>query len=117
MDWARIDANYLTHPKIRALSQDGKLLHLASVLYCAGHDIGDGYIPASSLDVVASHAALGRHQGQVFSTLVVGRLWVPAEGGGYVLHNYDRRNGAHSRAAQDRLRKRRSRDESRGEEA
>jgi len=108
--WVRIDANYLTNPKLLRAGADGTLMHLASVLYLAEHDIGDGLLPVEALSIVGAWAHVPKPE-PVAKRLVTVRLWhIDTARAGYLVHDFDVLNGDRSEAAQARDRKRRERE-------
>jgi hypothetical protein len=62
----------------------------------------------------AALSDLGRRPREaLIGSLVDHHLWLPDTRGGFVIHNFDRRNGEHSEAAQARRRKSAERSRSR----
>jgi len=70
-----------------AVSNPAKMLHLASILYCAEY-LTDGFVPKSSLKGVYLGSGIGKNSFQAKSLeLVDAGLWVEYDGG-YLVHDF-----------------------------
>ena len=76
-EWAAIDVDLLTDPKIVGLTTAERLAYVASILWTTKH-LTDGHVPTAALGV----CGVTRKQAQKFVTL---HLWEHDEDGGYVL--------------------------------
>ena len=84
--WAKIDDHYFSNPKVIEAGPDGRLLHLASIVYAAGHT--GGTIPPSVLPLLAVHCGIKRIK-PVVDKLVSLELWdVLQDGPGWEIHDY-----------------------------
>ena len=106
--WVRLDVAYFSNPKVLRASREAVLLHLASVCYLGAHELDSGILPASSIPILAAEIRVRYWRGCVEELTKVG-LWHAGDGGDYVVHDYDRMNGALSEAAASRRRQARRR--------
>ena len=84
--WARIDDKYFSNPKVIEAGPEGRLLHLASIVYAAGHT--GGTIPPSVLPLLAVHCSIKRIS-PVVAQLVALELWdVLPDGAGWQIHDF-----------------------------
>lgn len=89
--WARVDLTYFSNPKISELTSYAKLLHLASILYCAEH-LTDGHVSRSALKTCADRAGIRRDSRTRRCTeLVTAGLW-HENGDGWDLHDFETMN-------------------------
>ena len=101
--WARIDDHYFSNPKVIEAGPEGRLLHLASIVYAAGHTGGN--IPPSVLPLLAVHCGIKRIK-PVVDRLVALNLWEPLpDADGWQIHDYtdfnpDKDDKAERKAAQ-----------------
>ena len=85
MAWLKIDDQYLLNPKVAAAGLEGRALHMASLIYCAGQ-LTDGFIPLTVLGILEGLAGVPNLQAAVATLVEVG-LWDVAENGWWV-HDY-----------------------------
>lgn len=86
--WARLDVEYFQNPKILSISNDARLLHLASILFCCAQ-MTDGQIADRSVTYVGQTANINaRWTRRRASELVAANLWVPTADG-WALHDFD----------------------------
>lgn len=105
--WVRIDTHYLTNPKIMCAGPQAMALHLASICYCAEHDIDDGVLSLYALRLVAAMAMIGDDAdfAEAVRRLVEYGLWHSANGGtAWRVHDYAAMNGVDSEAYRHRRR-------------
>ena len=103
--WIRVDSKYLTNPKVRRAGPAAMALHLASICYCAEHDIDDGLLPPEALAVVAINGWVEPHElDDVVGRLVTAGLWEASMQGGFIVHDYAVMNGASNAAYRHKLR-------------
>lgn len=99
--WARLDLGYFSNPKIADLSPHAKLLHLASILYCA-EQMTDGKVSRVALRTCADRAGIRRDSRTRRCTeLVASGLW-HENGDGWVLHDFEAMNPQAMRAVVER---------------
>ena len=85
--WARLDVDYLQNPKIRALSRDARMLHIAAILWTTKFTT-DGQIPYRALTDVVQDADIAKKWGnRRASEMETAGLWVPGDVG-WELHDY-----------------------------
>ena len=96
MPWIKLDVNFLENPKIDALSDGAKLLHLWALCY-AGRQLTDGFVP---LKQVAEKTHL-------VTELVTALLWHEVING-YEIHDYLKHQSSRGqvKGAQETTRKR-----------
>jgi hypothetical protein len=83
MGWFRVDDEFLTNPKVMALSAAAKVLYVSGLAYCSTN-LTDGHIPAVALGLVA---AAGNVPAKASSELVHAGLWHKAADG-WDVHDY-----------------------------
>lgn len=76
--WIRLDVGFPHHPKVVALSDAGFRLDVAAMCYAREH-LTDGHIPAAWVPSRLSRSV---------PSLVTAGLWVPADGDGWMIHDY-----------------------------
>ena len=90
MPWARIDDHYFNNPKTIDAGKDGKLMHLASIVYACGHRT-DGLIRESALPLLGLYceiATLAKVR-KVADRLVELNLWeLDPDGQGWLIHDF-----------------------------
>ena len=102
--WARLDVGYFRNPKIVPLSSASRLLHIASILYCA-EELTDASIePAATRLLAGSVPVEPRYLGPAISQLEASGLWVPTADGWH-LNGFEERNAQAMRAVVERERK------------
>lgn len=86
--WARIDVSYLSHPKIRSVSERAVLLHLASILWLHAHGIDDGHLPTYALDHL--HVTMRKRKlDGLIGELTAANLWHTSyDPPGFVVHGF-----------------------------
>ena len=103
--WVKLDTSYLRNPKITAITPQARLLHLASICWCADQ-LSDGHIPRRTLPELA--LAAGIH-----STMTAAKraeelehagLWERNGGMGWQLHDFDVMNPQAMRAKVEKQR-------------
>lgn len=103
--YARVDTGYFSNPKIVDLTQYAKLLHLASILYCAEH-LTDGAVTPAALRVCADRVGIRRdRRTQRCTELVAAGLWVETCDG-WTLHDFVDMNPFATREVVDKQRER-----------
>jgi hypothetical protein len=85
--WAKIDDHYFSNPKVIEAGPEGRLLHLASIVYAAGNTSGN--IPPSVLPLLAVHCGIKRIKPVVDKLVALG-LWdpLPDDYPGWQIHDY-----------------------------
>ena len=85
MSWVKLDDQFLNNPKVVRAGKDGRLLYLASLLYCGGQ-LTDGNIPREALNLLAGMADIDNGKACGKRLLEVG-LWEETPEG-YCIHDY-----------------------------
>lgn len=97
MAWVKVDVAYLRNPKMRAVSPDARLLHLASILWTAEH-LTDGILPRAVLRDLADTAQIDRRWASRRALELVGaRLWDDACEA-WIVHDFAWHNPTSTRA-------------------
>lgn len=96
--WVRINLDYLRNPKVREVSSQAVLLHLASILWTADQ-VKDGYLPGHILSDLAHMARMTTPAAtKRADELVKAGLWDVNDAGWHV-HGFDELNGHAMRSA------------------
>src|SRR5688500_18937789 len=104
MGWLRLDDHYDDHPKIVEAGKDAAWLDLRGMLFCARHET-DGFIRPAQLTRIGSDFSPKKRLALVERLVEVGR-WVPAEDGGWVIHDFLQYNPSSEARSQERERAR-----------
>jgi len=97
MGFVYVQTSYFRHPKIVAVSDKAKLLHLASIMWTAEH-LTDGFVPLDALSMLANEvSSRGRWRTKWVSELVDAHLWDELPTGWHV-HNFEQHNRSSTRA-------------------
>ena len=112
--WVRLDAGYLSNPKIKRAGVDAALLHLAAIGYLGQHQDPIGIVPAETVDDLVRLVKLKRPAATI-ALLVKHGLWHERDAGDYLVHDWETTNGQRSEGWQARERKRAQRARSNGE--
>ena len=99
MPWAKLDDRFLTNPKVRSAGRDGLHLHIGAIVYAAG-ELTDGFIPETSLDLIASTVFVDKFRAAAEVLVNVG-LWEMCESG-WRIHDYLEYNPSRERILGER---------------
>ena len=105
--WIKLDVGYLRNPKITGLTPPARLLHLASICWCADQ-LTDGYIPRRTLTVLAREAGIGTTMAAAkrAEELEEAGLWERNGGTGWQVHDFVEMNPGATRAGVEKERQR-----------
>jgi hypothetical protein len=105
--WVKIDVSYLRNPKLTAVSAPARLLHLASICWCADQ-LTDGHIPRRILIGLAHEAGIAKTWAERRAAeLEQAGLWEPnGRAGGWEVHDFALMNPQALRAAVEKERQR-----------
>lgn len=85
MSWLRIDDGFAEHPKIQAVSERARWLHVTALCYCA-RNLNDGVLDPRDVKVLT--AIVDKPCKQAMNDLVRAGLWVKLPQGSYQIKDY-----------------------------
>ena len=85
MSWLRIDDGFAEHPKVLAVSERARWMHVTALCYCS-RNLTDGLLDARAVKVVT--AIVDKPCKQALSDLVCAGLWLDLADGSYQIKDY-----------------------------
>lgn len=85
MSWLRIDDGFAEHPKVQAVSERARWMHVTALCYCA-RNLTDGVLDARAVKVVA--AIVDKPCKQAMKDLVAADLWLDLSDGSFQIKDY-----------------------------